>query len=163
MLIKVLGGLVIVVACCCVGFEMSKELSGRVRVLGEMAAALEKMHSLISYSKTPLTELYAELAGDDSMAQRFFMSVEWSEPPRSGWKKAIKQLPYITKSDAQILQRLADNLGRSDSENQLSDIKFAEAEINAALGQAKALEARDSRMYKSVSFFAGIGIAVLLI
>ncbi len=163
MLIKLLGGLIIVGACCFVGFEMSKELSGRVHILKEFITVLEKMHSLISYGKMPLSQLYAEISEDETIVGRFFKNIEWTGEPSGEWKKELKKLPYITKSDIRVLQMLADNLGKTDSENQLRDIKLAINDLNSALSQAKEIETRDSKMYKSMSFFAGIAVAILLI
>ncbi len=163
MLIKILGAFVIIGACSCVGYEMSRELSGRVNVLTDMIRALEKISSLISYSKTPLSEIYDEMADDESYSKTFFDAVDKALPPGEGWKEGIKALPYITKGDRRVLQTLADNLGRSDCTEQLKTLAIATESLKNALCDAKKEEDKNSRVYKSLSFFTGVGIAVLLV
>ena len=162
MLIKFIGSMVIVGTCFAVGYEISKELTGRVRILGDVITSLEKMHSLISYTKAPLAEIYAELADSGGVVGNFFLSINWTLPPSESWRANMKFLPYITKDDKKILCRLADTLGRCDCEMQLKDIRVAIMNLESARRQAQAIEARDGGVCKSLSLFAGIGIAVML-
>lgn len=163
MLIKLVGGLIIILTCCCVGYEMSAELTGRVKVLQQLISAFEQMYGLINGAKMPLAEIYRELSAGETAAGRFFGSLDKNAPPSESWRENIKQLRCISREDIKIVTRLADNLGRSGCEVQLKDIRFAINNLESALKEAKETAAKDSRMYKSVSFFAGVGIAVLLI
>ncbi len=165
MLVKILGALAIVVSCSMVGFELSSQLTKRVKILELWEEALRKMQSYIEYAKMPLYEIYENLAGDETAVAQFFKTLteRRGESTSKSWKKTLAQANYITKKDKEILQNLAGSLGVGDYETQLKDIDFTLKNIRGAIEQAQAISLRDAKLYRSISFFAGVTIAILLV
>lgn len=166
MIIRIIGGLIIILACSYVGFEISKELRGRVKALDNWARALLQIENYICYTKMPLAEIYERLANQKNASGEFFNNLLKYDlqiiDTKDSWNIEIEQLRYLTKEDKCILSQLAENLGKSDTDTQIQTIALAQKNIEQNLLCARENEKRDAKMYKTISFFAGVGIAILL-
>ena len=165
MPVKILGAIAIIASCTMLGFELSSHLIKRVRVLETWQQVLRRMSGLIEYAKTPLYEMYEIFAAEKGEVGLFFSSLLKcsGESTEKSWKKSMSEMKGLSKTDSDILMNLAKGLGQGDTDTQLKDIEFALVGIGTALEQAKAVSIRDAKMYRSISFFAGVTVAILLI
>ena len=151
--------MVIVISCSYVGIKMSNLLRVRVRTLNEMLAAVGHIESYISTVRMPLSEIYGILAGTKGNIGEFFDGLV----PGESWKKRLEKLSGLSPQDKQMLTEFSEKLGASGSESQLDELRLSKTRLEAALLQAKTDMNENSRIYRSMSFFAGVVIAVLLI
>lgn len=167
MLIKIIGSVIIVTACTFVGVELSKELMGRVKVLEEWLHALMQIQNYICYTKMPLADIYEQLEKSEGEVSGFFARVRQNlDLERSTgalWKLELEGVHYLSKEDKEILSQLSETLGQSDSESQVSQIELTQNRLVQNLCDAKERAKRDAKMYRALSFFTGVGIAILLI
>lgn len=159
MTIKIICAALIVVSCSYVGVKMSNLLRMRVRALTEMLAAVGHIESFISTVRMPLSEIYHTLAGSRGNVGKFFSGLI----PGESWAKRLDEMPGLSPQDKEILTEFSEKLGSFSSERQLDELKLSKTRLEAALSQAKIDMADNSRIYRSMSFFAGVVIAILLI
>lgn len=124
-----------------------------------MLGAINKMENCISAVRMPLGEIYEELSTEKGAIGEFFSKVKTGE----GWKKHLDALPGVTNGDKKILTDLSENLGNFETERQLGELKLTQNLLMSALNQAKTDMADNSKVYRAMSFFTGVIIAVLLI
>lgn len=161
MFIKIIGFFVIVSTCTAVGIEISKELSGRVKILLEWINAVKLMQCGISQFNTPLDGIYKEIGQTDGMLKTFFENVRGGDI--KSWKYEICRMKYLSKKDILVLNKLGGGLGEKLADEQIGFLDYIKNLLEENLKEAKLAEKNDAKMYKSVSFFAGIGLAVLFI
>lgn len=165
MPVKIMGMIAIVASCTMLGFEISSHLIKRVRLLEVWQQVLRRMSGLVEYAKTPLYEMYETFALEKNEVGMFFSSLLKcsGEDTLKSWKNNMGEMRWLSKSDMDILLNLAKGFGKGDLDTQLKDIEFALAGITSALEGAKEISRRDAKMYRSISFFAGITVAILLV
>jgi len=166
LIFKILGSLVIIGACSFVGHQISNELRGRVKTLEGWQCALLQIENYICFTKMPLAEIYKQQSTIKGEVGDFFKKLLQYDVQRVDtkalWNKEIEKIPYMTKEDKDILLMLAENLGTSITETQVNTIELIKKNIEQNLFEAKENEKRDAKMYKTISFFTGVGIAILL-
>ena len=138
---------------------MSNLLRLRVRALTDMLAAVGHIESYISTVRMPLNEIYGTLARAKGNVGKFFSGLS----PGESWEKRLDELNGLTPQDKEMLTEFSEKLGGSCSEEQLDEIKLSKSRLEANLLQAKTELNENSRVYRSMSFFAGVVIAILLI
>ena len=161
MFIKVIGFLIIVGTCSLVGLEISKELSGRVRVLSNWVGTVSSMQGSIERLKMPLDEIYAEFVSRGGLLSDFFSKVIGGD--EKAWKREVCRIKYLNKKDIVLLSKLGSGLGGLVKDEQIKFLQYIKGQLEENLAEAKGADTNDGKMYKSVSFFAGIGLAVLLV
>lgn len=165
MPVKIAGMVAIIASCTMLGFELSSHLIKRVRTLEAWQQVLRRMSGLVEYAKTPLYEMYEIFAAEKDEVGAFFSALLkcGGENTLKSWQKNMSEMRWLSKQDTEILMNLAKGLGKGDTETQIKDIEFALSGISAALKAAKEISARDAKMYRSISFFAGVTVAILFI
>lgn len=159
MTVKLFCALTIILSCSFIGMRLSNALFLRVRTLSGMLGAINKMGNQISAVRMPLNEIYDELSKEKGAVGEFFSKVKTGQ----NWKKQLDILPGITSTDKRIFIGLSENLGEFEVERQLGQIKLTEELVASALKQAKTDMAERAKVYRAMSFFTGVVIAVLLI
>ena len=165
MPVKIVGAVAIIASCTMLGFELSSHLIKRVYILEVWQQVLLRMLRLIRHAKTPLYEMYEIFAEEKGEVGAFFSSLLkcGGENTLKSWKRNMNEMKWLSGTDTEILLNLAKGLGKGDTDTQIKDIEFSLAGITSALNQAKEISARDAKMYRSISFFAGITVAILLV
>lgn len=159
MTVKFICAAVIVISCSYVGIKLSNSLRVRVRMLSEILAAIGQIEISISTVRMPLTEIYSSLSTLKGATGEFFKRVE----PGISWKNQLDILTGLTAQDKALLTELSEKLGSYETERQLDELRRTQSLLTAALGQARTEMTENSRVYRSMSFFTGIVIAILLI
>lgn len=159
MTVKLLCAGVIVVACSAIGIRLSNSLAMRVRSLGGFLSATDKIENSISTVRMPLEEIYADLSKTKGKMGQFFLKIT----PGCDWKKHLEIFPELTAQDKMIIVNMSEKLGEFESERQLKELEFAKNSLEEALSGAKTDMTSNSKVYRSMSFFAGIVIAILLV
>lgn len=159
MIVKVICGAIIILSCSLIGIRLSDCMHKRVRSLSALLAAIGHIESCIETVRMPLTEIYKTLAEKNGVIGEFFSKVL----PGESWNKHIDIFSGLSPQDKTIICNLSQKLGAYESERQLDEIRLTKSMLTDALGKAKKDVAENSRVYRSMSFFTGVVIAVLLI
>lgn len=159
MTIKIICAAVIVISCSYVGIKMTNFMRTRVKALTEMLAAIGHIESCISAVRMPLSEIYQTLSQARGNVGEFFRGII----PGESWGKRLEGISGLAPQDKVMLTEFSQKLGSFESERQLDEIRLVKSRLNEMLSQAKKDMTENSAIYRSMSFFTGVVIAILLI
>jgi len=149
----------IVFSCSFVGIRMAGSLRLRVKVLTDMLAAVGQIESCIAAVRMPLAEIYEKLSESRGIAGEFFSKVI----PGVSWKNQMSILSGLSTQDKAILTDLSEKLGACEAERQIDELKLTQNFLREELEKARTEMLENSKIYRSMSFFTGVVIAILLI
>ena len=159
MIVRIICAAIIILSCSLIGIRLSDSLHIRVRRLSALLAAIGHIESCIETIRMPLNEIYETLAEKNGMVGEFFSKIV----PGENWNKHIDIFDGLSPQDKTIICGLSEKLGAYESERQLDEIKLTKCMLNDELSKAKKDVAENSRVYRSMCFFTGVVIAVLLV
>lgn len=159
MIIKISCAAAIILSCSYIGMKLSNSLSLRVRRLTEVLSAIGQIESCVSTVRMPLAEIYQNLSQTKGPVGEFFSKVK----PGLNWKKHIDILTGLTPQDKTLILNLSEKMGSFELQRQLDELGLAKKLLTAALSQARTDMAENSKVYRAMSFFTGVVIAILLI
>ena len=82
------------------------------------------------------------------------------------WLERVKQLSSeipLSKSDISMLNDFGGQLGKTDTEGQLKHLELYEVSFSKQLSSALDAITKKSKLYKTMGFFAGSAIALMMI
>ncbi|TCS96395.1 stage III sporulation protein SpoIIIAB [Hazenella coriacea] len=173
MIAKIIGSILVVVACSAIGFQMSKRLADRPRQIRQLRSSLTLLETEIGYGTRHLSEACTSIAQrEQGIISHLFK--EWghrlSQMDGSStyecFQEVIEQCWKITamgKAEKSILLSLCQTLGMSDRENQLHHLHLTKTNLEVEEDLARDEQARYEKMYKSMGLLTGILLAILLI
>ncbi len=150
-LIKFLGLCLIITATTVVGINKSRELSVRVSVLEWYVKATGLIADRIRYSGDELTKVLLSLPE----YQKYF-SIS------SPFKVELKNNGLNT-DDENAVQSFFGSIGLGDTEKQLNICSLYSKELSYRLDDARKDLTEKSKVFKSLGFFIGLGISIILI
>lgn len=159
MIIKLISAAAIIISCSYVGFKLSNNLYKRVHLLSNILAAVSKIESCITTVRMPLSEIYSLLSSSKGTVGEFFSKLT----PDTDWAEHIDILNGLAPQDKSAILGLSEKLGSLDYERQIDELRFTQNLLISLLDKAKSDMNENSKVYKSMSFFTGVVIAVLLI
>ena len=168
MPIKWLGAALTILSGILWGLQKSGTLLKRERSLKNIITALGMLESEITFSShklkaafriiskvCPCEGLFSEAADMLGNASAF---CAW----QTALEKTEKKLG-ISEKDVQIIKLLAPELGKSDKEQQIRNLRHVSSLLGTAANEAHEEYLRSAKMYRSLGIFAGLFIAILLI
>lgn len=159
MTVKIICAVLIILSCSFIGIRVSDSMHKRVRSLSAILAAIGHIESCIGTIRMPLSEIYETLAEKNGVIGEFFSKLS----PGENWNKQIDIFDGLSPQDKTIICGLSQKLGAFETERQLDDIRLTKSMLGEALSKAKKDVAENSKVYRTMSFFTGVVIAVLLI
>lgn len=172
MLLKILGGIMIISASGLIGILYSGRLSSRHRELNNLRRNMQMLETEITYGATPLPAAMEYIAGrTEGLASSFFQLVANCLSDRSfysfkdAWTYAADSVFRGTPmdwSDLELIKSLGNILGGSDREDQKKHFELFYMQLRHQ--EEKALEEmrKSGRMYRSLGFLLGIAVFVVL-
>ncbi len=167
MVLKWLGSGLIVGAATMAGLWKARSLSCRVESLIRLKTALSVLESEITFSANSLKQAFLRIERTVDAAGLFAQAGEdiISVGVEQAWKQAVdsrKKTLCLTEQDADLLKTLAAELGMTDRENQIKNIRRVSALLEAAAGQARADYEQTAKLYRSGGLLAGLLFVILL-
>lgn len=169
LLLKLSGMLLILICTTSIGIAMAGLLSKRVQQLECGICVLGALQSELSYSLAPPDEVVARLEQMESLAQAAFLPAcaslcRQGVPFPNAWRQAVQeQRAELNEEDIHILAGLADSVGQSDLEGQLSRVSQAKEQLQIQLDGARARCATHSKLYRTMGLLAGAFIVIVFI
>ena len=170
MSIKIIGAMLIVAACGCVGFFMAAAHRREENALRQLIGALDYMGCELQYHLTPLPELcrYAAAEGGGSVSQVLIclaseLENQIAPDAASCMSAAISKTPKLPQRVRKNLSRLGTSLGRFDLPGQLKGLDAARQQCRQDLEELS--KDRDLRLrnYQTLGLCAGSALAILFL
>ena len=94
------------------------------------------------------------------------LSITGGEPFEEAWKKTIcnfRSRYALTSQDFELLGEFGSQLGKTDTEGQLSHIELYQALFSKQLSLAEEEVISKSKLYQTMGLFAGVSAAIVLV
>lgn len=167
MTIKLLGACMVVASGVLWGNGKARSLYTRECSLKSLVAAMGMLESEVVFYQNKLKTAFEDIARL-GLCEGIFSEAAKNLGEMSAYKAWIcavekEQKPLrLTKKDAEAVKLLANELGKSDKEQQLRSIRRVSALLNAAADEAGREYAVSAKMYRSGGACGGLLTAVLL-
>jgi stage III sporulation protein AB len=171
-MVKLIGAIFIILATTWTGFEAAKHLSERPRQLRQLRSALQSLEAEIMYGHTPLHEAARRLAAQlsnplSSFFEGFAKKLTDTETTvKDAWEDSLKEVWKQTafkQGEFEIMKQFGETLGRHDRISQQKHIMLTLSHLEREEADAVDKQAKYEKMVKSLGFFSGLLLIILLI
>lgn len=168
MLIKLFGSCAIIGASLLCGRKISSGLRLRKDSLAAFHSALVMLESEINFSQNSIDNAFENISKSIPLSG-FFGCVSENTARlgiRKAWNSALEEYKSrlgLTGSDAEILLSFSAELGITDRENQIKNIRYILSLLGAAEKEAQEKYNTLSGLYRSICTGAGLTAAILLL
>lgn len=172
-MVKLLGAVLILFAGTMIGFHQASRFTERPRQLRQLAHALQRLETEISYGFTPLDEalrrasttLAEPTAGMlADVAER--LSGEGEQTFRACWEAAlVTHWPRTSmrRGEHDVMLQLGTSLGISDREDQMKHLRLALLQLQSEEEAAREDQFRYEKMCKSLGILAAALLVILML
>lgn len=171
MLIRICGIIVVMLACCGLGFRMSYELVYRIEDLQQIKRVMVMLRGEIKYASTPLTEALFSISTKVPSPWREFLQEMTKKMEECGGKTltAIFQTMMekhlaktsLQQKDISQFAEFGANLGYLDKEMQLNSIDLYMEGLDRQIKEAEEKVEKRGRLYRYLGM--AVGVLILLI
>lgn len=170
MIIRIVGGILVVAACGGFGFMMASAYRKEVNMLRQLMFLLDYMGCELQYHSTPLPELCRQAAQQATgQLQKLFLGLsnaledQISPDVHQCMCHVLSANPNIPQLVKDQFQMLGNNLGRFDMEGQLKGLESVRSECRRNLKFLTSNQEVTLRNYQTLGLCAGAAMAILFI
>lgn len=163
-MLKLIGSLLVIGASTAVGFALAGKLYKRSHTLEGIIFALRLLETEISYGKRDIKTIMHEI-GKSQGIELFTMAANMINDKgiRGAIEDALDSCDTILGTDKMPIRVLAENLGMTDTQSQISAIRSARKSLTEAQREAAAEYAKSARLYRNAGALGGIFAVILLL
>ncbi len=172
MIIKLIGGLFIVAASSCLGFQKALKYKNRVKELTDLQTAAAQLETEIRFTQAPLAQAFIAVSKTaDGIISAIFeeaakrLDIHTGDTAADAWQIAVENHRInlsMTKADLETVISFGTALGGSDVEGQLKHISAVREKLRVQLAEARESSQKNQKLFTSLGIYAGILIAILL-
>lgn len=173
MLLKIIGGLLIVSASGLLGVIYSNRLLQRHKELKNLRRYMQMLETEVTYGATPLPTALKNIADKaDGLLSGFFACISESLTERSfytvreAWAFGADDVlihSSLQKADIELIKSFGSILGSSDREDQKKHFELFYLQLkhqeDAALEEIR----KSAKMYSSLGFLLGLAVFIVLV
>lgn len=136
----------------------------RVKSLGDISASFEMLESEIAFNVNKLKNAFVRVDRNGL----FTLAAQTMEEKgiKNAWTEAVAQMSSqlcFTEADSDILLMLGKSIGKTDTEDQIKNIRYIKNLIKEQEKQAQEEYGRFGRIYRSGGVLTGLMLIILLI
>lgn len=168
--LRLVGAVLIIAGCGGYGWVLARNHRREVTAMRHLIAALEYMTSELEYKLTPLPLLCVELeqTAEGYVAQVFgklgeILEVQMFPYVPDAMALAVKETRGLPPQTAELFLILGKTLGRFDLSGQLRGLQSCRVDCTHQLEELEHNQTQRLRSYQTLSFCAGVALAILLI
>lgn len=173
MLIKFIGGLLIILSTGFIGIVLSRKYSLRPKLLNGFRFSMQLLETEIIFASTPLPYAFSNISNRaDRPWNNFFKGLSNDILKRKyysmeeAWIAATKEylsIDCLSKTDIELIKRFGRIVGKSDLDDQKKHFQLLYAQLDYHQKIAESDRKKNVRMYKSLGILLGIAIFVVLV
>ena len=155
-----------------VGILIANQYSERMQELKEMKSALNIFKTKIQFTYEPIAKIFQDIANTlatscQNVSRIFLLTSkkiqEEQKEAGKAWKESLQESAHAMKQeDIQVLENLANLLGKVDIEGQINEILLVENFVDKQLEKAEIEKQKNSKMYKTLGIMVGLAIVIFL-
>lgn len=171
---KLIGSLCIVFGCSMIGVIANKRLRDHVSVLQNLIAIVQTIESEISSQLSPIPaalQTAVNTIGNKNSAcvafiNQVLIGLEIKGPhvfPEI-WRSSVADtLEVLNEREKNLLNELADKLGRYGAEEQLSALRTVRSGLSRFMQSAEEEKSRSGKVYMTLGTALGIALVIILV
>lgn len=173
MLIKIIGGILIISASGLIGILLSNRLSIRHKELKNLRRYMQMLETEVIYGATPLPAALMNISKKtEGLISNFFAAVSQGLLKRNfysvsdAWtyeSECIFSDSPFQRADIELIKSFGNILGCSDREDQKKHFELFYLQLKHQEDAAQEEINRSGRMYRSLGFLLGIAVFVVLV
>ena len=169
-MIKLCGGILIVLACGWLGFQIAASFCLEKQMLRQWISALDYMQCELQYRMTSLPEICRQAAENGKGKIRlllYFLADELDRQVapdvRGCMENALGKAADLPRSEYHSAKELGDTLGRFDTDGQVRQLEAVRQNSRKHLEALEKDSGNRIRAYQTLGLCGGAAIAILLI
>lgn len=173
MILKVLGGLLILSSCGLMGMAVGNKFALRPKDIRKFRASIQMLETEIIFGCTPLPQAFKNISAKVEEPLKMFYSTI-SEDLLSGmsyslnaaWSRETDRLVKsncLNAADKELITEFGLVLGSSDREDQKKHFELFYVQLKQHEEIAEEARNKNERMYKSLGLLSGLVIFILLV
>ncbi|MCX7715222.1 MAG: hypothetical protein N2171_05810 [Clostridia bacterium] len=168
MIAKMMGGICILSATTYLGFERAHLLYKRVKYIMNIKTSLTMLESEIGFCANRLDSAFMTISKLSDTQGLFSQTAKklQSVGIKEAWEMSVRahrEKMRLTGEDTEILLSFGAELGMTDRENQIKNIRYITSLLEKQYKEAKEEYERMARTYRSIGILSGLFLIVLLI
>lgn len=165
---KLIGAVLVLIACSAAGYRLSIREKLRLDELLYFKDAVTKIISELEHNRATFCDALSSSVNieDNEIFAAIYNAVKNNNGIKTAWKYAFEENAdnsYMTGEDMDRLSVLGEGFSRGDIELQKKYVSNAVDYINSQEGIISQKLERDKKVYRSVSITVGLFIVLLLI
>ena len=149
------------------GIWFSKRLKERERFISSVILLIKELTVQIKYTNTEIGAMLKSASQNEAYRNLLFVS-SCAEISENGdfhplWNDGIKNQPFLTPSDRELLFALGDRLGETDLDGQLSFLELTCEMLKKQQQEASENYRQKGRMYRSVGLLCGLALGIMVL
>lgn len=170
-MLKLIGGIFILIATSWIGFEISRSYTERTKQLRLLKSALQSLEAEIMFGHAPLHEASRRIASQidypiNLLFENFSVLLLNNETTaKNAWDKSLQRVwnkTNLKKIEFEILKQFGETLGRHDRIQQQKQIQLALVHLEREEVEAREKQASYGKMMRNLGFLSGLFIIILL-
>ncbi|KUO71057.1 MAG: hypothetical protein APF77_04985 [Clostridia bacterium BRH_c25] len=173
LLLKIIGGLLVISASGLLGILFSNRLSLRYKELNNLRRFMQMLETEVTYGATPLPVALKNTSNKaEGLISSFFICISNSLTDRSfytvwdAWTYAAEAVlvgSSLQRADIELIKSFGSILGCSDREDQKKHFELFYLQLKHQEDAAQAEIKRSAKMYRSLGFLLGTAVFIVLI
>ncbi len=168
LMLRVFGCLMIVISASLGGIYFSSKLKNRVEFLKDFISFLKSLKIQLRYTSSDIFTILPMCTDSKVLKPLFYKMTDFKDKNSLSeiWNNSLLELtkPYgLSKSDTNAITDFGLNLGKTDTDGQLSHIDLYIEIFTKAYENAVEEMKTKSRLYKTMGFFIGTSIALMIV
>ena len=151
-MVKILGAVMTGFACGYLGFKISFAMKIRAESLNNIITSLEMLESEINFSMNKLKQAFMRV--DKCGLFKFAAENMDEKGVKTAWTNAVNECSTklsLKDADKDILMTLGKNIGRTENDDQIKNIKYIKSMIAEQEKQAQSEYRRDEKIARQES------------
>lgn len=148
---------------------MASGLSKRVRAIECAVVLLDHFHDRLRYLQPTMNRLVESACSLGQLAEAGYLTgcrdaMRRGEPFPRSWREGLKRWPgALGKEETELMEALADTLGVTDLDRQLTALCYTRERLEHRLETARLEREKHHKLYGALGVLAGLAIAIILI
>lgn len=172
MVLKIVGGIFVVIASSGLGFWMASQWKEHLKAVEQLRKMIFLLKGEILYANSPLEEAFyhvgkkaAGVLGDFFLDVSTRLENQHGEPFYTMWKEEIDKLgknAFLSAQDKQELMGFGEHLGYLDCEMQERTILLYLEQLDLTINYLREHQREKSRLYTSMGVMGGLFLVILM-
>lgn len=171
MIVKIVGGALLILSCWLVGYCMALNLKIRKQSLQDVRVALLELKNQIGFAGASLSDAFAEVAAQirvpaSELFDEFSKNLNGDKPVPEVWHGAVESVSdnlSLNNEDKRLIQNFGKMLGNSDIEGQISNIELTTTRLELQIADSTDRDKRLGAIFKYAGVAAGVALTLILL